>query len=78
MKNLTFKDLRIFYLFCYNRIDFETFQNMQNRDPKSNFNYDLEKWEDFKKDPIKYMISNQGLLLFNNIKNEIIKSNYNG
>ena len=78
MEDFSLKNLRIFCLFCYNRIDFQTFQNMQSRDPNSNFAYDLEKFEEFKNNPVKFMIENNSILLFSNIKNEIILSGYNG
>jgi len=75
--NLSYKDLKIFYLFCYNKVDYsffkETLKNLYFDE-----SYLEDKYNQFKKDPINFIISRDELSLFNAINNIIKETNYKG
>jgi len=75
--NIHFNEFNLLAKFCYNRIDQDKFVQLMM--PRYNDrNYIITKWDEFRNDPLRFIISRSERELFDEISREIIMTKYKG
>ena len=70
---MEFNNLEKFYKYCYNQINYKKFIELSGY--KDDY-YAEDLWEEFKTNPIRFIVNRKEIDFFNNIQKLIKKENY--
>jgi hypothetical protein len=76
---MEFKDYKLFWLYIYNRMDYNKFRTLFDRANNTNFEpyYINEKWTEFNNNPAAFIMTHNKSF-FGLIQESIRKENYQG
>jgi len=74
--NINYEDLRVLTLYCLNRVDFDKFKELDDRNFEDN--YYITLFQEFTGNPLNYIVTRGEKQLLENITKEIIKTDYKG
>jgi hypothetical protein len=75
---MSIADLFLFYRFCHNRVDFDMFRKLFDKNGHHMESYTMGKYKDFKGDYVGFIVTGGEVELAEGIKQAILDSKYKG